>query len=96
MCSKILAVSAVLLFSLPHVTAYSQTKSTSTPGSTGSGNQVQPQGETGPINTDTGSKGAPASSAQGDTPPGMQAAPKGSSSRVKTETSGEPTADQKR
>ena len=37
---------------------------------------MQPQGRTGPINTEAG--GAPARSPQGETPPGMQAAPEGS------------------
>jgi hypothetical protein len=39
---------------------------------------LQPQGYTGPINTDS-QGGAPASSPQGQTPPGMQSAPEGSS-----------------
>ncbi|MET1046038.1 MAG: hypothetical protein ABWX70_04970 [Hyphomicrobium sp.] len=39
--------------------------------------QLQPQGWTGPINTEMGG-GAPASSPQGQTPPGMQSAPEGS------------------
>jgi hypothetical protein len=39
--------------------------------------QLQPQGWTGPINTN--SDGAPASSPQGEAPSGMQAAPEGSS-----------------
>jgi hypothetical protein len=39
--------------------------------------QLQPQGWTGPINTEAG--GAPAESPQGQSPPGMQAAPEGSS-----------------
>jgi hypothetical protein len=39
--------------------------------------QLQPQGWTGPINTQSG--GAPAESPQGQSPPGMQAAPEGSS-----------------
>lgn len=42
--------------------------------------QMQPQGPTGPINTDVG--GAPAKSPQGQTPPGMQSAPGGSSETV--------------
>jgi hypothetical protein len=41
---------------------------------------VQPQGQTGPINTTTG--GPPAESPQGQTPPGMQAAPEGSSKTI--------------
>jgi hypothetical protein len=45
-----------------------------------SGNQQQPQGPTGPINT--GSGGAPAESPQGQSPPGMQPAPDGSSKTV--------------
>jgi hypothetical protein len=47
---------------------------TSTPESKG---ELQPQGWTGPINTESG--GAPAESPQGQSPPGMQAAPEGSS-----------------
>ncbi|HMA57325.1 MAG TPA: hypothetical protein VKP52_11510 [Pseudolabrys sp.] len=39
--------------------------------------QKQPQGWTGPINTESG--GAPAESPQGQSPPGMQPAPEGSS-----------------
>lgn len=42
--------------------------------------QLQPQGWTGPINTQSG--GAPAESPQGQSPPGMQAAPEGSSKKV--------------
>jgi hypothetical protein len=42
--------------------------------------QLQPQGWTGPINTQSG--GAPAESPQGQSPPGMQAAPQGSSKTV--------------
>lgn len=45
-----------------------------------SGDQMQPQGPTGPINT--GSGGAPAASPQGQTPPGMQSAPEGSSKTI--------------
>ena len=45
-----------------------------------SGDQQQPQGPTGPINT--GSGGAPAESPQGQTPPGMQAAPEGSNKTI--------------
>ena len=48
-----------------------------TPPPAKSGEQTQPQGPTGPINTDT-TKGAPAGSPQGETPPGMQSAPQGS------------------
>jgi hypothetical protein len=39
----------------------------------------QPQGWTGPTDTDTTRGGAPAESPQGQSPPGMQAAPEGSS-----------------
>jgi hypothetical protein len=42
--------------------------------------QMQPQGRTGPLETDSG--GAPAASPQGQTPPGMQAAPEGSSKTI--------------
>jgi len=42
--------------------------------------QPQPQGWTGPINTQSG--GAPAESPQGQSPPGMQAAPSGSTTTV--------------
>jgi hypothetical protein len=42
--------------------------------------QKQPQGHTGPINTEGPS--APASSPQGQTPPGMHAAPEGSDKTV--------------
>lgn len=41
----------------------------------------QPQGPTGPINTQSGG-GAPATSPQGETPPGMQAAPEGSDKTI--------------
>jgi hypothetical protein len=40
--------------------------------------KMQPQGQTGPLETKSGG-GAPASSPQGETPPGMQSAPDGSS-----------------
>lgn len=53
-----------------------------------SGNQMQPQGWTGPINTQSG--GAPASSPQGQTPPGMQSAPEGSNKTVETKEGGVP------
>jgi hypothetical protein len=43
--------------------------------------QMQPQGPTGPINTEN-TGGAPAESPQGQTPPGMQAAPEGSSKTI--------------
>ena len=52
------------------------------------GNQLQPQGWTGPINTQSG--GAPAESPQGQTPPGMQAAPQGSDKQVRTDEGGVP------
>jgi hypothetical protein len=42
--------------------------------------QLQPQGWTGPIHTQSG--GAPAESPQGQSPPGMQAAPEGSNKTV--------------
>jgi hypothetical protein len=42
-----------------------------------SSGQQQPQGKTGPVDTQSG--GAPAESPQGQTPPGMQSAPEGSS-----------------
>jgi hypothetical protein len=53
-----------------------------------SGNQMQPQGQTGPIHTQSG--GAPASSPQGQSPPGMQAAPQGSDKTIRTEPGGAP------
>ena len=53
-----------------------------------SGNQLQPQGWTGPINTQSG--GAPAESPQGQTPPGMQAAPLGSDKTIRTDAGGVP------
>jgi len=94
MSNKLLAVSTAFLLSFfGCATAYPQSKSP-TNANTKSGNQVQPQGETGPINTQPG--GAPASSPQGDTPGGMQSAPQGSGVPVKTETSGEPTASPKK
>ena len=93
MSRKLLALSTALLLSLSHAPAYSQSNG-ATRSDTKSGNQTQPQGETGPLNTTSG--GAPASSPQGDTPGGMQAAPQGSGVTVKTETSGEPTADRKK
>jgi hypothetical protein len=42
--------------------------------------EMQPQGQTGPLNTTTG--GASAESPQGQSPPGMQAAPEGSSKTI--------------
>jgi hypothetical protein len=42
--------------------------------------QLQPQGWTGPITTESG--GAPANSPQGQSPPGMQAAPDGASKTI--------------
>jgi hypothetical protein len=48
----------------------------------GSQGRPQPQGPTGPINTQS-SGGAPAESPQGETPPGMQSAPEGSSKTTK-------------
>jgi hypothetical protein len=42
--------------------------------------KMQPQGQTGPLETRSG--GAPAASPQGETPPGMQSAPDGSSKSV--------------
>lgn len=52
------------------------------------GNQLQPQGWTGPTNTQSG--GAPAESPQGQTPPGMQSAPQGSDKQVRTDAGGVP------
>jgi hypothetical protein len=42
--------------------------------------QLQPQGWTGPIDTQSG--GAPPESPQGQSPPGMQAAPEGSTKTI--------------
>ena len=42
--------------------------------------QKQPQGDTGPLETE--GRSAPADSPQGQTPPGMQAAPEGSSKTI--------------
>lgn len=42
--------------------------------------EKQPQGRTGPLETETGS--APAGSPQGESPPGMEAAPEGSSKTI--------------
>lgn len=53
-----------------------------------SGNQLQPQGWTGPINTQSG--GVPAESPQGQTPPGMQSAPLGSDKTIRTDAGGVP------
>ena len=83
-------VLAVALMLAASTNAFSQSNSTdqSTTGNP-SGNVVQPQGQTGPINTKSTS-GAPASSPQGETPPGMQAAPKGSDKTGRTDVSGIP------
>lgn len=84
-----LAAVAVVVAS-PIAVAQSQKpmeKPASTDGA-GSGNTMQPQGETGQINT--GSGGAPAESPQGETPPGMQAAPQGSDKTIPTDSSGKP------
>jgi hypothetical protein len=58
-----------------------------------SGNQVQPQGWTGPTNTQSG--GAPAESPQGQSPPGMQAAPQGSDKPITTDQGGVPDGSPK-
>lgn len=55
--------------------------------------QLQPQGWTGPINTQSG--GAPAESPQGQSPPGMQAAPQGSTETVVAPTASEPSTPQR-
>jgi hypothetical protein len=83
---KILGFATALLLSVSGMAAYSQSPPPASATKNG-GNQAQPQGETGPINTKSG--GAPAASPQGETPPGMQSAPQGSNETVKTETSGE-------
>jgi len=59
-----------------------------------SGNQMQPQGWTGPINTQSG--GAPAESPQGQSPPGMQAAPQGSDKPVRADQGGVPEGTPKK
>jgi hypothetical protein len=92
MTRKIIGFAAALLLSLSVTPVYSQSQPAAQPNN--SGNQAQPQGETGPINTKPG--GAPASSPQGETPGGMQAAPQGSNAPVKTETSGEPVGAPKK
>jgi hypothetical protein len=58
-----------------------------------SGNTVQPQGQTGPIHTQSG--GAPAESPQGQSPPGMQSAPDGSDKTVRTGPGGVPEQSSK-
>jgi hypothetical protein len=93
MTRKIVGFAAALLLSLSVTSAYSQSQPAGQP-TKESGNQPQPQGETGPINTKSG--GAPASSPQGETPPGMQSAPQGSNATVKTETSGEAVGNPKK
>jgi hypothetical protein len=50
------------------------------------GGQAQPQGPTGPIDTNSG--GTPAASPQGDTPAGMQAAPEGSAGHTVRDPTG--------
>ncbi len=59
-----------------------------------SGSVMQPQGKTGPVNTQS-TGGAPATSPQGETPPGMQSAPKGSDKPVRTDASGIPESTPK-
>ena len=87
MPNRIIVLTVALMFSAS-TTALSQSNSTDQP-TTGnpSGNVVQPQGQTGPINTKS-TGGAPATSPQGETPPGMQAAPKGSDKTGRTDASG--------
>jgi hypothetical protein len=94
MSHKIFALVAAFVLSGSTV-AFSQSKPTelSNDGNP-SGSVVQPQGETGPINTKA-TGGAPASSPQGETPPGMQAAPKGSSKTVRTDVHGIPEGSPK-
>ena len=86
MTCKSIGLAAALLLCLSAMSAYSQSPPPASATKEG-GNQAQPQGETGPINTKSG--GAPAASPQGETPPGMQSAPQGSNETVRTETSGE-------
>lgn len=76
----------ILLFVLP--TLAMGEERVNKEGKNEAGSQIQPQGNTGPINTKSG--GAPASSPQGDTPAGMQSAPKGSSETIRTDASGKP------
>lgn len=92
MTRNTIGFAAILLLSLSVTSAYSQPQPAAP--TKDSGNQAQPQGETGPINTKPG--GAPASSPQGETPGGMQAAPQGSGATVKTESSGEPVGAPKK
>ena len=85
---RFLAVIACLAACLGCGLAVAQTGQTkASPDTTGTGRtppedkgQLQPQGWTGPINTQSG--GAPAESPQGQSPPGMQAAPEGSTKTV--------------
>lgn len=87
---RLLATIACLVASLGFGLAAAQTDHTndrSTTTGAGGGRtppedrgQAQPQGWTGPINTQSG--GAPPESPQGQSPPGMQAAPDGSTKTV--------------
>ena len=83
MTRKIIGLATVLILCSSIPIALGQTAA---PEATG--NQSQPQGQTGPINTQSG--GAPASSPQGETPPGMQSAPQGSRETVPTGRGGVP------
>ena len=81
----IILFAAALLPSGSVVAQGNQTKEGSAAVSTGptppeDKGQLQPQGWTGPINTQSG--GAPPESPQGQSPPGMQAAPGGSTKTV--------------
>ena len=76
MCSKTITLAAAtfLLLGSPAVFSQSNSKDQSTGPAVKS--VTQPQGQTGPLNTES-TGGAPASSPEGETPPAMQATPKG-------------------
>ncbi len=89
MPNRIIVLTVALMLSAS-TTAFSQSNPTDQSTTDNpSGSVMQPQGQTGPINTKS-SGGAPAASPQGETPPGMQAAPKGSDKTTRTDASGIP------
>jgi hypothetical protein len=78
-----LVATAFLLSGSPAAFSQPDSKNRST-GSDAAESVTQPQGQTGPLNTES-TGAAPASSPEGETPPGMQATPKGSDQPARSE-----------
>jgi hypothetical protein len=94
MYSKNIALTAAFILSAS-TAAFAQSRPADHQTNGNSSSSVtQPQGKTGPINTEAG--GAPASSPQGDTPAGMQPVPKGSIKKIENDNNRVPKDSSKK